>query len=48
MRHLRMIELRLGVEIGNRGNIFRVTGPRPRRRPEEAAAELWRDAASES
>ena len=26
--HLRMIELRLGVEIGNRGNIFRVTGPK--------------------
>lgn len=25
--HLRQIELRLGVEIANRGNIFRVTGP---------------------
>src|SRR3954462_11517414 len=24
--HLRQIELRLGVEIANRGNIFRVTG----------------------
>ncbi|MFT4179278.1 MAG: PhoH family protein [Thermomonas sp.] len=24
--HLRMIELRLGVEIANRGNVFRVTG----------------------
>ena len=28
--HLRQIELRLGVEIANRGNIFRVTGPRRR------------------
>ena len=25
--HLRHIELRLGVEIANRGNIFKVTGP---------------------
>ena len=25
--HLRQIELRLGVEIANRGNIFRITGP---------------------
>ena len=25
--HLRQIELKLGVEIANRGNIFRVTGP---------------------
>ena len=25
--HLRMIELRLGVEIANRGNVFRVSGP---------------------
>jgi phosphate starvation-inducible protein PhoH and related proteins len=27
--HLRQIELRLGVEIANRGNIFRVSGPEP-------------------
>jgi len=27
--HLRQIELRLGVEIANRGNVFRVTGPKP-------------------
>lgn len=27
--HLRQIELKLGVEIANRGNIFRVTGPEP-------------------
>ena len=25
--HLRQVELRLGVEIANRGNLFRVTGP---------------------
>jgi len=28
-QHLRQIELRLGVEIANRGNVFRVTGPEP-------------------
>ncbi len=27
--HLRQIELRLGVEIANRGNIFRASGPEP-------------------
>jgi phosphate starvation-inducible PhoH-like protein len=27
--HLRQIELRLGVEIANRGNVFRVNGPEP-------------------
>ena len=27
--HLRQIELRLGVEIANRGNIFKLTGPAP-------------------
>jgi len=27
--HLRQIELRLGVEIANRGNVFRVTGTEP-------------------
>ena len=31
--HLRLIELRLGVEIANRGNIFRITGAAGRRRP---------------
>ena len=25
--HLRQVELRLGVEIANRGNVFRVSGP---------------------
>ncbi len=28
-QHLRQIELRLGVEIGNRGNVFRVQGDAP-------------------
>jgi phosphate starvation-inducible PhoH-like protein len=27
--HLRQIELRLGVEVANRGNVFRVSGPEP-------------------
>ncbi|MEN9310801.1 MAG: hypothetical protein RLY77_926, partial [Pseudomonadota bacterium] len=27
--HLRLIELRLGVEIANRGNVFRVSGEDP-------------------
>ena len=27
--HLRQIELRLGVEIANRGNVFRISGPEP-------------------
>ncbi|HEX2082236.1 MAG TPA: PhoH family protein, partial [Xanthomonadaceae bacterium] len=35
--HLRQIELRLGVEIANRGNVFRVTGPE-----EEAVAQAER------
>ena len=34
--HLRQIELRLGVEIANRGNVFRVSGP------EEAVASAER------
>ncbi len=25
--HLRLLELRMGVVIANRGNIFRITGP---------------------
>jgi phosphate starvation-inducible protein PhoH and related proteins len=28
-QHLRQIELRLGVEIGNRGNVFRIQGDTP-------------------
>lgn len=38
--HLRQIERRLGVEINNRGNIFRVIGEH---RSVEAASELLRD-----
>ena len=46
--HLRMIELRLGVEIGNRGNIFRVTGPKAAvTTTERLLQDLWRDAADE-
>ncbi len=37
--HLRQIELRLGVEINNRGNIFRVLGDE---RPANAAAKVLR------
>ena len=36
--HLRLIELRLGVEIANRGNIFRITGTQGRGRPHRAVA----------
>ncbi len=38
--HLRQIELRLGVEIANRGNVFRVTGDA---RPAQLAARLLRE-----
>jgi phosphate starvation-inducible PhoH-like protein len=46
--HVRLMELRLGVEIANRGNVFRIAGP-----PAAVAAgerlvrELWRDTADE-
>jgi phosphate starvation-inducible PhoH-like protein len=46
--HLRLLELRLGVEIANRGNVFRIAGP-----PAAVAAgerlvrELWRDTTDE-
>jgi len=46
--HLRMLELRLGVEIGNRGNVFRVSGPGAAvAKAEKLLRELWRDAADE-
>jgi len=47
--HLRMIELRLGVEIANRGNVFRVVGPPAAvNLTEKLLRELWRDAAEET
>jgi phosphate starvation-inducible PhoH-like protein len=48
--HLRMIELRLGVEIANRGNVFRVTGRDAAAvaRCERLLRELYEDAASET
>jgi phosphate starvation-inducible PhoH-like protein len=47
--HLRMIELRLGVEIANRGNIFRVVGPQAAvGKAEKLLRDLWRDAAEET
>ena len=46
--HLRMIELRLGVEIANRGNVFRVSGPDGAvGKAERLLRGLWRDAAGE-
>jgi phosphate starvation-inducible PhoH-like protein len=47
--HLRLLELRLGVEIGNRGNVFRIAGPEAAvPRAEKLVRELWRDAATET
>ena len=47
--HLRMIELRLGVEIANRGNVFRIVGPPPAvHLTEKRLRDLWRDAAEET
>ena len=47
--HLRMIELRLGVEIANRGNVFRVTGPDGAvGKAEKLLRGLWHDAAEET
>ena len=48
--HLRLVELRLGVEVGNRGNIFRVTGPGADAvdRAERVLRELYDEAASET
>ncbi len=40
--HLRQIELRLGVEIANRGNVFRITGAdRPAKLAERVLRELY-------
>ena len=48
--HLRQIELRLGVEIANRGNMFRVTGEDARgdARAERVLRELYDDDRSET
>jgi len=48
--HLRMIELRLGVEIANRGNVFRVSGRDAAAvaHAERLLRELYDDAATES
>ena len=48
--HLRQIELRLGVEIANRGNVFRVAGrdPKALERTEALLRELYADAGSET
>ena len=48
--HLRLLELRLGVEIGNRGNVFRITGQDERRvrDAERMLRQLWDDGATET
>ena len=43
--HLRQMELRLGVEIANRGNVFRVSGPPAAvQRTEKFLRALWQEA----
>lgn len=47
--HLRMIELRLGVEIANRGNVFRIDGPLAAvGKAEKLLRSLWREAAEQT
>ena len=47
--HLRQIELRLGVEIANRGNVFRITGPEDAAaRAEKLLHSLYAEAAEET
>jgi len=46
--HLRLLELRNGVEIANRGNIFRISGPDAAvARTEKLLRQLWDDAGAE-
>jgi phosphate starvation-inducible protein PhoH and related proteins len=46
--HLRMLELRLGVEIANRGNVFRISGPDGTvDRAEKVLRDLWNEAADD-
>jgi len=47
--HLRQIELRLGVEIANRGNVFRITGPdAAAAKAEQVLRELYAEAGDET
>ncbi|MEH6415418.1 PhoH family protein [Pseudomonas sp. CGJS7] len=47
--HLRVIELRLGVEIANRGNVFRIDGPAGAvGHAEKLLRRLWKDAGEET
>jgi phosphate starvation-inducible PhoH-like protein len=48
--HLRQVELRLGVEISNRGNVFRVTGTDPDavRRAEAVLRDLYDESGDET
>ena len=47
--HLRMIELRTGVEVASRGNVYRLTGPKAMVRKTEALLRgLWDDAAGDA
>jgi phosphate starvation-inducible protein PhoH and related proteins len=47
--HLRQIELRLGVEIANRGNIFKITGPATEvKATEKLLRALYEEAAEET
>ena len=46
--HLRQIELRLGVQVANRGGVFRVTGPEKATTvAERLLRQLWADTATE-
>ena len=46
--HLRQIELRLGVQIANRGGVFRVTGPEKATTvAERLLRQLWADTETE-
>jgi phosphate starvation-inducible PhoH-like protein len=48
--HLRLVELRLGVEISNRGNVFRISGREPDAvaRAERLLRQLYDEAADET
>ncbi|WP_133499539.1 PhoH family protein [Cognatilysobacter terrigena] len=47
--HLRLVELRLGVQVANRGNVFRVTGtPAAAQQADRLIHELWDDTLNET